>query len=214
MQFSPQEICQALRNWRIRARLQQAAVAECLGVTQSQVSRWESGRDLPRPHNIEAIRRLIWGPEAEPLRALRHFVEHSGQHLLLIDAQGAIIARSRPLTCNPNPVDRFSWVLDPVRNPAAAPAWRRFHLLMQQPDGAVGLTLTLPFRDDGEFWCITIGLTIYSVGGARICLAEPRFSRQDGDGDVSVEEIRLDAERGERRALTLWPKKNIAPLPA
>src|SRR5690606_33894507 len=78
------DICRALRDWRIHARLGQAEIAECLGVTQSQVSRWESGRDLPRPHNVDAIRRLIWGADADPLQALTHFVEQSSQHLLLI----------------------------------------------------------------------------------------------------------------------------------
>src|SRR4051794_38179404 len=108
------ELCSALRAWRIRSRLRQDAIAKCLGVAQSQISRWESGRDLPRPHNVEAIRRLIWGPEADPLLALRHFVTHSTQHLLLLDASQDILARSLPYQASPNPLDRFGWVLDPV----------------------------------------------------------------------------------------------------
>lgn len=216
MQYDAAGICQALRKWRIAARLQQAAIAECLGVTQSQVSRWESGRDLPRPHNVEAIRRLIWGQDGEPIRALRHFVEQSGQHLLLIDARHGIIARSRPLRASPNPLDRFGWVLDPQRNPAFTPAWRRFLAILDQPGGVVGLTLTLPFRQDGEFWSVTLTKTIYSVAGMRVCLAEPRFARAHGLDDIRFEETRIGPDEIERRALTLWrqePEPNTAALP-
>lgn len=204
------DICKALRNWRIRARLQQAAIAQCLGVTQSQVSRWESGRDLPRPHNVEAIRRLIWGREAEPLQALKHFVENSFQNLLLIDADHAIIARSLPFHATPNPLDRFGWVLDPERNPSFAPAWRRFADILAQPDGVVGLSITLPFRQDGEDWSVTIRKTIYSVAGIRVCLAEPRFSRCLLPGDIRFEEVRIGVDESERHALTLWRNEGRA----
>lgn len=204
------DICKALRNWRIRARLQQAAIAECLGVTQSQVSRWESGRDVPRPHNVEAIRRLIWGREAEPLQALKHFVENSFQHLLLIDAEHGIIARSLPLRATPNPLDRFGWVLDPERNPSYAPAWRRFAAILAQPDGVVGLSITLPFLQDGEHWSVTLRKTIYSVAGTRVCLAEPRFSRCGNLGEIRFEEVRIGVDESERHALTLWRNEGRA----
>lgn len=199
------DICEALRLWRIRARLQQSAVAECLGVTQGQVSRWESGRDVPRPHNVEAIRRLVWGPEAEPLQALRHFVENSSQHLLLIDAHHAVVARSAPLRATPNPLDRFGWVLDPVANPAFAPAWRRFLAILEQPEGVVSITITLPFRHDGENWCATVTKTIYTLAGMRICLAEPRFGHGGTTTEIRFEETRLRADDSQRHALTLWP---------
>lgn len=199
------DICRALRNWRIHARLGQAAIADCLGVTQSQVSRWESGRDLPRPHNVEAIRRLIWGAEADPLQALTHFVEQSSQHLLLIDMHHTIVARSRALRTAPNPLERFEWVLDPERNPAFAPAWRRFVAILEQPSGAVGLTVTLPFMQDGEPWCATLGMVVYSVAGMRVCLAEPRFAPCEHPGDILFEEVRLAADDTARHTLTLWP---------
>jgi len=206
MPFEPNDLCLALRHWRIRARLRQAAVAECLGVTQGQVSRWESGRDVPRPHNVEAIRRLIWGPEADPLTALRLFVEQSGQHLLLIDSTHAIVARSVPLRASPGPLDRFGWVLDPEANPAVAPALRRFRQILEQPGGVVGLRIVLPFRHEGEAWCATIRKIIYSVAGTRICLAEPRFApAAPGDGtEIRFEETRLSPDDRERHALTLW----------
>lgn len=206
MSLQPHDLCLALRSWRIRARLQQSAIAHCLGVTQSQVSRWESGRDLPRPHNVDAIRRLIWGPDAEPMQALRLFVEQSSQLLLLIDGHHKIIARSRPLRQTPNAFDRFGWVLDPEANPAYAPAWRRVADILAQPNGVVGLTITLPFWHEGEAWTATLHQTIYSVAGLRVCLAEPRFApaRQGESSDIRFEEVRLSGDNAQRRALTLW----------
>lgn len=204
------DICRALRNWRIRARIGQAAIAECLGVTQSQVSRWESGRDLPRPHNVEAIRRLIWGPEADPLLALKHFVEHSSQQLLLIDMHYTVIARSLPLRSPQSPLDRFGWVLDPEKNPAFAPAWRRFIGILEQPGGTVGLTVTLPFAQDGEHWCATLGMIVYSVAGIRVCLAEPSFVPCDNPGDIRFEEVRIAADAAEHHTLTLWQRSGLA----
>lgn len=205
------DLCRALRTWRIRARLQQSAIAECLGVTQGQVSRWESGRDLPRAHNVEAIRRLIWGADAGPLQALKHFVEHSGQHLLLIDGHRTIVARSRPLRATPNVLDRFGWVLDPERHAAVAPVWRRFAAILDQPGGVVGLTITLPFRQDGENWCLTLEMTIYSQGGLRVCLAEPRFVPCEAQHDIRFEEVRIGADESERHAMTLW-RRSAEPL--
>lgn len=204
MHEHPGEICRALRNWRIHARLGQAEIAQCLGVTQSQVSRWESGRDLPRPHNVEAIRRLMWGADGDPLQALRHFVEHSGQHLLLLDKHQTIIARSLALRANPNPFNRFGWVLDPERNAAFAPAWRRFVAILDQPSGSVGVTVTLPFDQDGEHWCLTLSMIVYSVSGIRLCLAEPHFAPCDHRGDIRFEEVRIAADQPERLKLTLW----------
>lgn len=207
----PSELCTALRNWRIRARLQQDAVAKSLGVTQSQVSRWESGRDVPRPHNIEAIRRLIWGPEADPLVALRYFVEESHQNLLLIDATHAIIACSRPLKLSPGPLDRFGWVIDPQKNPAFAPAHARFCELLARPAGVVSLRITIPFVENGRDWCAIITKTIHTVVGTRLCLVEPSFREATGlEGkEIRLEEVRLTPDEGERHSLTLW--RQLAP---
>ncbi|MET3898546.1 transcriptional regulator with XRE-family HTH domain [Devosia sp. UYZn731] len=199
------ELCSALRAWRIRSRLRQDAIAKCLGVAQSQISRWESGRDLPRPHNIEAIRRLVWGPEADPLLALRHFVTNSTQHLLLLDDQQNILARSIPYQASPNPLDRFGWVLDPVRNPAFAPAHRRYLELLQSPGGVIGMSITLPFEHEGEAWSAVLGNTIHSIAGVRVCLAELIFGPAvSEDRDVRVQEVRLDSLGDTRRSIKLW----------
>ena len=199
------DICGELRAWRIRARLRQDAIAKCLGVAQSQISRWESGRELPRPHNIEAIRRLIRGPEVDPLLALRHFVLHSSQHLLLFDDQLDILARSLPFQASPNPLDRFGWVLDPERNPAFAPVQRRYRELLRDPGGVVGLAITLPFHHDGVRWVASIGKTIHSIAGIRVCLCELSFSPAGaGTADIRVEEVRLDPTGETRHSMTLW----------
>lgn len=200
-----EEICGELRAWRIRGRLRQDAIAKCLGVAQSQVSRWESGRDLPRPHNIDAIRRLIRGPEVDPLLALRHFVVRSSQHLLLFDDQLAILARSQPFQASPNQLDCFGWVLDPERNPPFAPVQRRYRELLSDPGGVVGLTITLPFLNEGVRWVASISKTIHSIAGVRVCLCELSFSPACADdADIRVEEVRLDPSGEARHSVTLW----------
>lgn len=200
-------ICGELRAWRMRGRLRQDAIARCLGVAQSQVSRWESGRDLPRPHNVDAIRRLICGAEVDPLLALRHFVLHSTQHLLLYDDQLEILARSQPFQTSPNPLDRFGWVLDPEQNPAFAPLRRRCRDLLDAPGGVVGLAIALPFQNGGEGWVASISKTIHSIAGIRVCLCELGFEpAQSAQVDIRLEEVRLDAFGETRRSLTLWPR--------
>lgn len=200
-----EDICSALRAWRIRARLRQDAIAKCLGVAQSQISRWESGRDLPRPHNIEAIRRLISGPEVNPLLALRHFVMHSNQHLLLLDDKDEILARSVPFSASPNPLDRFGWVLDPERNAAFAPVQRRYRELLHGPAGVIGMAITLPFISDGATWVAKLGSTIHSIAGTRVCLCELSFDlATEIDSSIRIEEVRLDPTGETRRSMTLW----------
>lgn len=200
-----EEACAALRAWRIRSRLRQDAIAKCLGVAQSQISRWESGRDLPRPHNVEAIRRLIRGSDVDPLVALKHFVTRSTQHLLLFDDQQNIVARSLPYLASPNPLDEFGWVLDSTRNPAFAPAHRRYQQVMADPAGVVGLSIALPFVHDDSFWLATINHTIHSIAGARLCLAELLFTPATGaDSDIRIEEVRFDGSGEARMSVTLW----------
>jgi|SRR5215217_3243115 len=200
-----EEICVALRAWRIRARLRQDAIAKCLGVAQSQISRWESGRDLPRPHNVEAIRRLIRGPEADPLLALKHFVLHSTQHLLLLDERLDIVARSLPFQAPSSPLVHFGWVIDAERNPAFAPARRRYGDLLADPGGVVAMTITLPFRHEGTDWVAHIGNTIHAVADAHVCLCELSFApTATADDGLRIEEVRLDATGETRHATTLW----------
>jgi transcriptional regulator with XRE-family HTH domain len=170
-----QDIGRALRAYRIAQGLRQAALAETLGVAQSQISRWESGRDKPRAESLAALRLLIWGEEADPLTALRHFVSRSEQSLLLIDKDHVILARSRPLSTEPSPLARFGWVVDPAENPGFEPIYARYRSLLAQPQGVVGLEIELPFMDGGSPWLARIHKTIYRVAGTAVCLAELAF---------------------------------------
>lgn len=48
-----------IRRLRRRAGLTQEALAECVGVQQGTVSRWERGIELPRPRSANALRNLL-----------------------------------------------------------------------------------------------------------------------------------------------------------
>lgn len=172
---SSEDIGRALRAYRNRQGLRQAALAQRLGVAQSQISRWESGRDRPRAASLEAVRALVWGDDGDPLAALRHFVAGSQQHLLLIGPEHTILARSAPLAVEPGPLDRFGWVIDPAENPAFEPIYARYRALLARPDGVVGLEIELPFMEGGSPWLARIRKTIYRVAGLSVCLAEIAF---------------------------------------
>jgi transcriptional regulator with XRE-family HTH domain len=199
------DICIALRSWRIRTRLRQDAVARSLGVAQSQVSRWESGRDRPRPHNVEAIRRLIWGVAADPFTALRQFVTQSSPGLVLFDASQRVLARSRPFQVSPNPLDRHGWAIDPGRNPGYAALHRRYCDVMARPGGVVSMTVLVPFQDNGNPWSARIVQTIHATGDMTVALAELSFDPAPADlGNARLEEVRIDEGGGTRTSLTIW----------
>lgn len=200
------QLCTALRTWRIRARLRQDAVAQCLGVAQSQISRWESGRDLPRAENLDAIQRLIRGAETDSIAALRHFVANSHQQLLLLDAGAHILAQSVPMQSPNCDLRKFGWVLDPAAHPAFGPVLRRFEKLMENPGTAVGLEIALPFSHESEAWIATLHLTPQYAGAVAVCLAELRFSTADMViAETRLEEIRLGGDGSMRTSTTIWP---------
>ncbi|SFZ82955.1 Transcriptional regulator, contains XRE-family HTH domain [Devosia enhydra] len=169
------DIGAALRAYRIGRGIRQAALAQSLGVAQSQVSRWESGREQPRAENLEAVRTLIWGEAGDPLAALRHFVSTSEQSLLLIDKDHRIIAKSRALAGDPSPLQQFGWVLDPAENPGFEPLYARYRAILADPCGIIGLEFELPFMLGGSPWLARVRKTIYRVAGVSVCLAELSF---------------------------------------
>jgi len=175
----PHEVCVALRSYRIKARIKQEIIARALGVAQSQISRWESGRDIPRPHNIEAIRSLLWGNETTPLQSLVFFVRTSELPLVLIDQSQQLLARGLPFQHPGNELDRFGWVFDEKRNPAISEAHRPYREALADPRGIVGLELRVPFEHEGEYWLGVSHKTIYAIDGQGICLADIRFLPQD-----------------------------------
>jgi transcriptional regulator with XRE-family HTH domain len=177
----PHEICAALRAYRIRGRIKQQLVARALGVAQSQISRWESGRDLPRPHNIEAIKSLIWG-ETTQLQSLAFFVRTSALPLALFDGERRLLAAGLPFQRPHNDLERFAWALDPRTNPAVAEIDAQYRAILAAPHGTVGLDIVVPFAADGEPWLARLRQTIYRVDGQAACIAEIHFlPRPEGD---------------------------------
>jgi transcriptional regulator with XRE-family HTH domain len=199
---TPHDICTALRAYRMRARLRQRTVASALGVAQSQVSRWENGLDTPRAHHAAALERLLWGADDEPLAVLRHRVSGSSRNLLLLDRGFHVLARANPFMRRPDPLQRFGWVLDPRANPAAIPFHARYRALMENPRGATGIVLALPFVDADERWTVHMQAVVCTVSEAAICLAELAFApAEDGDAAPLLNETCL--EQGQTPAP--WP---------
>lgn len=193
--MKPHDYALALRQYRLRARLRQQTVAEALGVTQSQVSRWESGRDRPRAENLAAIRRLVMGDRTDPLAGLLHFVTHSEQMLMLFDARHAIIARSRPLRVSPNPLERHGWLLDPERNPEFRPAFQRYTEVLARPEAGVVLTIRMVVPGVAPLK-LEIRKTIQPTPTGAVCLAEIGIAEAEPSEvtGLSFEELRIDNE--------------------
>ncbi|QMV01288.1 helix-turn-helix domain-containing protein [Devosia sp. D6-9] len=181
----PHEICVALRSYRIKARIRQQVIAQALGVAQSQISRWESGREIPRPHNIEAIRLLLWGDAATPLQSLIYFVRTSALPLVLIDQSRQLLARGLPFQVPGNDLERFGWVFDEATNPELREAHGPYREALADPRGIVGLELRVPFEYQGEPWIGISHKTIYAIDGKPICLADIRFMRAANGNQLS-----------------------------
>jgi transcriptional regulator with XRE-family HTH domain len=57
--LAPPALCHALRRWRLLHRVKQDHAAELLGVSQSSVSRWESGRQTMEPAEARKVEALV-----------------------------------------------------------------------------------------------------------------------------------------------------------
>jgi transcriptional regulator with XRE-family HTH domain len=85
-----------IRHYRLSKGLKQAALAHDLGVTQTMVSRWESGMALPSQRIQERIFDLYWSSHTSVSRAA--WFERIGRHpsiVGVIDARGRILRASR-----------------------------------------------------------------------------------------------------------------------
>ena len=85
-----------IRHYRLSKGLKQAALAHDLGVTQTMVSRWESGMALPSQRIQERVFDLYWATHASVSRAA--WLERIGRHpsiVGVIDADGRIQRASR-----------------------------------------------------------------------------------------------------------------------
>jgi transcriptional regulator with XRE-family HTH domain len=181
MTDDPREICAALRAYRIRGRIRQQMVARALGVAQSQISRWESGRDLPRPHNIEAIKALIRGETATQTQALIQFVRQSALPLALFDGEFRLLAAGLPYQHPRNALERFAWVLDPASNPAVVPIRKQYRANLTAPHNTAGLDIKVPFDHGGIAWLLRLRGTMQTADGRPVFIAEMHFSSR-GDG--------------------------------
>jgi len=92
------QIGRSLRLWRSLRRLKQEAVAGLLGVSQTTVSRWESGQVTPALHEQQALRTLL-GARLDSAAdfALARMVTGAGTPMHLIcDFSHRLLALSRP----------------------------------------------------------------------------------------------------------------------
>jgi transcriptional regulator with XRE-family HTH domain len=85
-----------LRTWRRINGIKQAALAEMLGVSQTAVSIWENGHDLPSAERIGRLEALMANTARDELAVERLFVERQGGIRALFDVDGArLLAVSR-----------------------------------------------------------------------------------------------------------------------
>ncbi len=175
---SPTEIGLALRRYRIAARLNQADIAHSLGVSQSRVSRWESGQEMPRALNLELLTALVWGRSDPVLDALVHQVRESMSPLVLVDARLDILAASRFLRLSGGPLGQFGAVLDRHWNPGIDSLARQFRALAGE--GAVAVRIVLPFTHEDERWMCSARLTYCPIGPRLYGMGEMSFAREKG----------------------------------
>lgn len=81
----PASIGPSLRRWRVLNRVKQDALAHDLGVSQSRISRWESGLTEPRGSDLARILSLLRAhPVSASDRALLHLVSSSREPVHLV----------------------------------------------------------------------------------------------------------------------------------
>lgn len=195
----------ALRGYRIRARINQALIARTLGVSQSQVSRWESGRDRPRAHNAEAIRALVWGRTDPLLAGLVHHVRGSAAALAVLDDALRVVAASPALKPPTGALGRFGWLFDPALNLDLPFVAARFRALAAAPPGPLGAQLAIPFTHEARPWLCTARLTLYRAGPQLWSVAEIGFAQDEAHAveDVILKPVGMSeaVSRSVRRAL-------------
>lgn len=170
------EIGMALRRFRVSTRINQDAIAKTLGVSQSQVSRWESGRDRPRAYNLDAIQALIWGRSDPVLAGLIHYVRGAQAPLVLFDEGLEIVAASPFLRERGGPLKLFGWLFDKEINPTLAGMAKRFAVLAKAEPV---MTLEIPFSHEARPWACHGRLTVNRVGPELYAIGEMSFTRDE-----------------------------------
>lgn len=182
----------ALRRYRISARLNQADIARSLGVSQSRVSRWESGRERPRAGNLELLAALVWGRNDPVLDALIHQARESMSPLVLVDARLEIIAASRFLRLAGGPLGQFGTVFDRRWNPDIERLAKGFRACAE--DGAIAARIVLPFEHEAEPWRCTTRLTYCPIGPRLYGMGEMSFARAKSDDDLTARVTGIHSE--------------------
>ncbi|MBH0236308.1 helix-turn-helix domain-containing protein [Methylobrevis albus] len=168
----PNDICSALKAYRVQRRIKQDKMAEMLGVTQSQISRWERGLDTPRPGNVERIKQVLWGGYPAPDQSLLHFVKKSTAPLLLLDEQADIVAISQGLGAPGGDFERFGWVLRSDPNSRFGQIADRLRAVLANPHGVIAADIRVPFEDGDNRHVLHLYGTIYAGGSGVMCITE------------------------------------------
>lgn len=171
-----EDLGRALRSYRVVARVNQAEIAAALGVSQSQISRWESGRDRPKPGNREAIRSLVSGAGSRQRQALIHQVKISRSATILFDNVLHPLAISPLLARRNGDLARFGWLFVPDANPrfpALLGAYRK--VLARGSDQLVGIRLDIPFSHEGLPFHCAMDVALHQAGSELLGLAEVAF---------------------------------------
>ncbi|WP_127091964.1 helix-turn-helix domain-containing protein [Aquabacter cavernae] len=80
-----------LKTWRRLNGIKQVALANMLGVSQSAVSFWETGRDMPGPVQMSQINDLIAASTRDELAMEKAFTRRQGSVRALYDFDGAVL---------------------------------------------------------------------------------------------------------------------------
>lgn len=170
------DIGAALRAYRARFSIKQEALARAMGVSQGQVSRWESGRERPGARNLNAIDALIKGRTDPLLAGLIQYVRGSRGPLALFDAQLGVLAASPALSGIGAPLTRFGWLFDPAVNPALDQLQKRFVTLSKSGQA---LALEIPFSHEARPWACYCRLIVGRVGSDIAAIGEMAFARDE-----------------------------------
>lgn len=170
------DIGAALRAYRVRFSIKQDALARAMGVSQGQVSRWESGRERPGARNLDAIDALIRGRTDPLLAGLIHYVRGASAPLALFDAQLSVIAASPALSGIGAPLTRFGWLFDPAINPALDGLQKRFVAMSKSGQA---LALEIPFSHEAHPWACYCRLIVGRVGPDIAAIGETTFARDE-----------------------------------
>lgn len=190
---SDTDIGLALRRYRIGARLNQADIAQSLGVSQSRVSRWESGREMPRARNLDMLRALVWGRSDPVLAALIHQVRESNLPLVLVDARLDLLAASRFLRLAGGPLSQFGPVFERRWNPEIARLATAFRACADK--GATAARVVLPFVHDNRRWLCTARLTFCPIGPRLYGMGEMSFEKDRSESASAARVVAIHAEQ-------------------